>query len=152
MPPKFIAAPDGKRVPYPIGTKKPVDIFRVHTVGADAVIFSPESDFRSEFVNEAKMLYLAKRDVLKSIFPGKWFAISSSGSCLVTDTEDKVRKWANTCFPDMAVEDYYANCLGSEVSCVVQMDSVEKKGMRGGVHELDVRSMFVKGVDRDNEE
>ncbi|KAJ1423722.1 hypothetical protein B484DRAFT_432561 [Ochromonadaceae sp. CCMP2298] len=94
----------------------------VAKVGLDAVHqFIPEYSENDRLRNLAQYNYIGMREKLMNDYKQHWLAISSNGSMFVGLHEDVVRAKAERCF-HARTEDYYMDCLGSEVLMLAVMD------------------------------
>mmetsp|Transcript_24988 Transcript_24988/g.54036 ORF Transcript_24988/g.54036 Transcript_24988/m.54036 type:complete len:174 (-) Transcript_24988:1406-1927(-) len=121
--PKFLAAPNGDVVPYPLGLRKEIHQPSIYNVGTESLkIFLPDWAINSEKINKAQENYVKDRPQLLTVCRGSWVACSSLGEVVVAPTEESVLGVARQFFqPQDRSVDYFMACMGSEFTEVAEM-------------------------------
>lgn len=126
-PGAFLTAPNGDRVPYPVGIKEPIK-FPVHSVGAEALKdYLPEDVRGAALINKAQELYAnVFRPQLMLMIRGSWVVCSSNADLIVVRTQQEAEEFAYRYFqPADGSVDCFVTCVGSEFAELVCLDDVE---------------------------
>lgn len=121
-PPDFLKAPNGDRVPYPVGIKKPIR-FPIHSVGVEALkVYLPDDARGAALINKAQYLYAnVYRPQLMLLCRGSWVVCCSNGELIVTPTQQEAEELAYRHFqPWNSSVDCFVTCVGSEFTEVCE--------------------------------
>jgi len=112
--PSFLRSIKGEVVAYP---KNAVNLYGerpIGAVGVEAVQMIEESHPADALRNMAKINYLILREKLLSDYRGYWLVTSSNKSMVVVEHEAAAEEAGERMFRSNT-EDYYMNCIGSQV-------------------------------------
>lgn len=123
-PGAILKAPNGDRVPYPVGIKEPIK-FPIHSVGAEALKdYLPEDVRGAALINKAQELYAnVFRPHLMLLTRGSWVVCSSNSDLIVTRTQQEAEEFAYRYFqPADGSVDCFVTCVGSEFAELFSLD------------------------------